>query len=52
MKYNSMTNKLSPIIDKSNIINDFSNTDNNGFKYTFIDSYKSPSSKINKRENS
>ena len=48
MKYNSMTNKLSPIIDKSNIINDFSNTDNNGFKYTFIDSYKSPSSKINK----
>ena len=48
MKYNSMTNKLSPIIDKSNTINDFSNTDNNGFKYTFIDSYKSPSSKINK----
>ena len=48
MKYNSMTNKLSPIIDKSNIINDFSNTDNNGFKYTFIDSYKSPSSRINK----
>ena len=43
-----MTNKLSPIIDKSNTINDFSNTDNNGFKYTFIDSYKSPSSKINK----
>ena len=42
MKNNSMTSKLSPIVDKSNTIYDFSNTDNNGFKYRFLDSYKSP----------
>jgi len=48
MKNNSMTSKLSPIVDKSNTIYDFSNTDNNGFKYRFLDSYKSPNPKIKK----
>ena len=47
MKFNSMT-KLNPIVDKSNTINDFSSTDNNGFKYTFLDTYKSPMPKIKK----
>jgi len=48
MKNNSMTSKLSPKVDKSNTIYDFSNTDNNGFKYRFLDSYKSPNPKIKK----
>ena len=49
MKFNSMTNKLNPIVDKSNTIIDFSNTDNNGFQNSFLNSYKSPSSRMNKK---
>ena len=48
MKFNSITNKLNPLVDKSNTLNEFSITDNNGFKNLFLNSYKSPSSKKNK----